>query len=127
MSDFIAGAIKAVRNRSPDQLDAAFSTTEEATQFRDEVLPTLEPADCRWFWEQVCDPDQFQHVAQAVVDVAAAVARQEGFTLGRDYSVGIDGTGLAQLLATAVVLNRVMAQLPPQRASALKALVRVLP
>ena len=74
MNDFNP-AIEAIHARAPDRLDQALAAIEDAVQFRDEVLPTLEPADCRWFWEQTFDPQQFRTVAAAVVDVAAAVAR----------------------------------------------------
>ena len=126
MTSFDA-AVEAIHNRDPVQLDAAFATAEDAAQFRDEVLHQLEPADCRWFWQQTFSPEQFQQVAAAVVDVAASVARKEGFVLGTDYSVGVDDSGLAQLLATDQVLTRVMAALPAARRSVLKALVRSLP
>lgn len=122
--DFDA-AIAAIHNRDPARLDAAFSSAEEAAKFRDEVLHTL-PADaCRWFWEQTFDEGQLQRVAGAVIDVAAATARQGGFTLGVDYSVGVDDAGLAQLIATAAVFRHVMERLPAQRRSVLKGLVNV--
>jgi len=120
-------ALAAIHNRDPDQLAAAFPDVESATRFRDEVLPELEPADCRWFWRQTFDAQQFASISSMVVDVAAAVAKTEGFTLGRDYSVSIDEDGLSQLICTPAVLTRVMAKLPPERKSVLKALVRSIP
>ena len=126
MNDFTA-AIAAIHNRSPDDLASALTSLEEAEQFRNEVLPLLEPADCRWFWAETLTKSQFKRISSMVVDVAAAVAKTEGFVLGRDFSVGVDESGLAQLLCREVVLSRVVAKLPLERRSVLRALVQVLP
>ena len=49
---------QAIHNRDPDALDRAFDNLQEAEAFRNEVLPSLSPADCRWFWQQVMAPEQ---------------------------------------------------------------------
>ena len=120
-------ALAAIHNRDPDALDAAFTDVESAAQFRNEVLHTLEPADCRWFWSTVMEPDQFQRTAGAVVDVAAAIARKQGLVLGTDFSQSVDEDGLAQLICSEMTFGRIAAELPRERRSVLRALLRVLP
>jgi hypothetical protein len=126
MTSFDA-AIAAIHNRDPAQLEQAFDSAEAAAKFRDEVLHTLEPADCRWFWEQTFDAEQFRKVAGMVVDVAAAIARKQGLVLGTDYSQSVDETGLAQLICSEMTFSRIAAELPQERRSVLKALVRSIP
>lgn len=120
-------ALEAIHNRDPDQLAAAFSDVESAARFRDEVLPLQSPEDCRWFWEQTLSPEQFQRIASMVTDVGASVARKQGLTLGSDYSLGVDEAGLGQLLATEMAYSRIAAELPAERRSMLRALLKVLP
>jgi hypothetical protein len=120
-------ALAAIHNRDPDALDAAFTTTEDAAQFRDEVLHTLEPEACLWFWRQSFDEAQFQSVAESVADVAAAIARKQGLQIGTDFSRSVDGEGLPQILCSELTYSRVAAELPVARRSVLRALVQVLP
>ena len=125
MTSFDA-AIAAIHNRDPVQLDAAFATAEAAAQFRDEVLHQLEPADCRWFWQQTFSPEQFQAVAEAVADVAVSIARKQGLVIGTDFSRSVDEDGLPRILCSELTYSRVAAELPVARRSVLKALVQVI-
>lgn len=120
-------AIEAVRARDPDALELALPDVELAQRFRDEALPELEPSDCRWFWTATLSPEQFTKVAGMVLDVASTVARKQGLVLGTDYSQTVDETGLGQLLCTEMTFSRIVAELPVERRSMLRALLRVLP
>lgn len=120
-------AIAAIRCRDPALLDQAFDTAEAAAQFRDEVLHTLSPADCRWFWQQTFSERQLQQVAEAVADVAVTIARKQGLQIGTDFSRSVDADGLPQILCTELTYSRVAAELPVSRRSVLRALVQVLP
>ena len=111
--------IQAIHNRDPDALDAAFSSLEAATQFRNEVLPSLSPDDCRFFWRQVMSPEQLTRTLDAVRDVCLAIAADLKLVPGKDYSLGpVDGT-------PTMILNRTCcrvfySRLPPERHSILR-------
>lgn len=112
-------AIQAIHNRDPDALDQAFSSLDEAAAFRNNVLPSLSPADCKWFWQQVMEPDQLAHTLDLVRDVCLAVAREMALIPGKDYSLGsVDG--LSTMILTVGGCQRFYDRIPRERHSILR-------
>ena len=111
--------IQAVHNRDPDALDQAFPSLEEAEAFRNEVLPSLSPADCRWFWQQLMTPEQLELTVNAVRDVCLAIAKEMELQPGKDYSLGcVDG--LPTMVLTVNCCQRFYERLPAERHSILR-------
>ena len=110
---------QAIHNRDPDALDAAFSSLEEAAQFRNEVLPSLSPADCRFFWQTVMTPEQLTRTLDAVRDVCLAVADEMELLPNVHYSLGMVDD-LPTLVCPEVVSRVFYARLAPERHSILR-------
>lgn len=112
-------AIQAIDNRNPDALAEAFNSLEEAAQFRNEVLPSLSPDDCRWFWQQVMDPDQLERTLSAVRDTCIAIAKELDLAPGKEYSLG-SLEGLPTMVLTASCCERFYDRFPKERWSVLR-------
>jgi hypothetical protein len=110
---------QAIHNRDPDALDAAFSSLEEAAQFRNEVLPSLSPADCRFFWQTVMTPEQLTRTLDAVRDVCLAVAAELKLVPGKDYSLG-SADGTPTMVLHKDCCRRFYDRFPPERHSILR-------
>ena len=110
---------QAVHNRDPDALDRAFDNQQEAEAFRNEVLPSLSPADCRWFWQQLMTPEQLSRTLDAVRDVCISIATETGLTVNVDYSFGMVDD-LPTLICSTQVAQMFYAQLPRGRHSILR-------
>ena len=114
-------ATQAIHNRDPDALDAAFSSLEEAMQFRNEVLPTMPPADARWFWQQVMTSEQFHRTFEAMREVVLAIARSHGLVPGQVQGGHVDGTPVVYATPRARAL--IFDEIPCERHSFLNALL----
>ena len=112
--------IQAIHNRDPDALDQAFPSLEEAAAFRNEVLPSLSPADCKWFWQQVMTPEQLERTINAVRDVCLSVATGVGLKLNEDFTAAVDAHGDPILIAKPEVQRVFYSALPVQRHSILR-------
>jgi hypothetical protein len=112
--------IQAIHNRDPAALDAAFSSLEEAAQFRNEVLPTMSPADAKWFWKQIMSPEQLTRTLNAVRDVCLSVATNVGLKLNEDFTAAVDAHGDPILIAKPEVQKIFYAALTPERHSILR-------
>jgi hypothetical protein len=110
---------QAIHNRDPDALDAAFSSLEAATQFRNEVLPTMSPADAKWFWQQVMSPEQLTRTLDAVRDVCLAIADEMELLPNVHYSLGMVDD-LPTLVCPEAVSRVFYARLAPERHSILR-------
>ena len=111
--------IQAIHNRDPDALDQAFPSLEEAAAFRSEVLPSLSPADCRWFWQQVMTPGQLERTINAVRDVCLAIANEMELVGNVHYSLGF-ADGIPTMVCPEEVSRVFYARLPPERHSILR-------
>jgi hypothetical protein len=112
-------ATQAVHNRDPDALDQALGSLEEAVRFRNEVLPSLSPADCRWFWQQLMTPEQLDRTVNAVRDVCLAIAREMDLVSNTHYSLGFT-EGVPTMVCSEEVSRVFYAKLPPERHSILR-------
>jgi hypothetical protein len=111
---------QAIHNRDPDALDRAFDNLQEAEAFRNEVLPSLSPADCKWFWQQTMTPEQLSRTLNAVRDVCLSVATGVGLKLNEDFTAAVDIHGDPILIAKPEVQRIFYAALPTQRHSILR-------
>ena len=111
---------QAVRDRDQAALFKAINGLEEAEQFRNEVLPDMSPADCKWFWQTVMTPEQLDQTVNAVRDVCLSVARQTGLKLNEDFTAAVDAHGDPILIAKPEVQRVFYAALPPRRHSVLR-------
>ena len=116
---------QAIRNRDPDALDAAFSSLEEATQFRNEVLPTMSPADAKWFWQQVMTPEQLTRTFEAMREVVLAIAHSRGLVPGQVQGGHVDD--MPAVYATDQARALIFAELPSERHAFLNALLIPFP
>jgi hypothetical protein len=112
---------QAIRNRDPDALDQAFDSVEEASTFRSEVLPTLSPDDCRWFWQQVMSPEQFHRTFEAMREVVLAIAQSHGLVPGQVQGGHVDDTPVVYATPRARAL--IFDEIPCERHSFLNALL----
>jgi hypothetical protein len=113
-------AVAAIAARDRDALMASFSSLEEAEAFRTEVLPELPPADCKWFWQQVMEPEQLERTIDAVRDVCLSVARDVGLELNKDFTAAVDVHGDPILIAKPEIQQLFYAALPLARHSVLR-------
>ena len=111
---------QAIHNRDPDALDQAFPSLEEAAAFRNEVLPSLSPADCKWFWQQVMTPEQLERTINAVRDVCLSVATGVGLKLNEDFTAAVDVHGDPILIVRPEVQRVFYSALPVKRHSILR-------
>ena len=112
-------AIQAIHNRDPDALDQAFSSLDEAAAFRNNVLPSLSPEDCLFFWQSVMSPEQLTRTLNAVRDVCLSIAQEMELVANVHYSLGHNGTTPTMVCSEAV--SRVFyARLAPERHSILR-------
>ena len=117
--------IQAVHNRDPDALDRAFDNLQEAEAFRNEVLPSLSPADCRWFWQQVMMPEQLTRTFEAMRDVALAIAQSRRLVPHEVQGGHLDG--LPVVYATPSARAVIFAEISSERHSFLNALLIPFP
>ena len=110
---------QAVHNRDPDALDRAFDNLQEAEAFRNEVLPSLSPADCRWFWQQLMTPEQLERTVNAVRDVCLAIAKEMELVGNVHYSLGF-ADGVPTMVCSEEVSRVFYARLPRERHSILR-------
>jgi hypothetical protein len=117
--------VQAIHNRDPDALDAAFSSLEAATQFRNEVLPTMSPADAKWFWRTVMTPEQFDRTFDVMREVVLAIAHARALVPSQIQGGHEDGT--AVVYATDQARALIFAELPAERHAFLNALLIPFP
>ena len=86
-------ALQAIKDRNPEALMDAFGSVEEAKAFKSEILPQLSPADCKWFWQEVMEPEQLEATLNAVRDVCLRIASRNGLKLGVDFNADLDAHG----------------------------------
>ena len=98
----------------------AFSNVEEASAFRQEVLPQLPAADCKFFWQTVMEPAQLEMTLNAVRDVCLSVAKRNGLTLGADFNADLDAHGHPVMVLHQRHHQIFYDALPPDRHSVLK-------
>ena len=111
--------IQAIHNRDPDALGQAFDRVEDAKAFRNEVLPSLSPDDCRFFWQTVMTPEQLTRTLDAVRDVCLAIADEMELLPNVHYSLGMVDD-LPTLVCPEAVSRVFYARLPPERHSILR-------
>jgi hypothetical protein len=111
--------VTAIRNRDPEALDAAFDSFAEAEEFRNEILPSLSPDDCRWFWQQVMEPEQLELTLSAVRDVCLAIAKELQLIPGKGYSLGYEN-GSPTMVLTQNCCQAFYERLPASRHSILR-------
>ena len=85
--------VKAITDRDPEALMAAFSNVNEAEAFKLEILPQMSAADCKWFWQQVMTAEQLEATLGQVRDVCQSICRKTRLTIGKDYTGGVDAFG----------------------------------
>ena len=117
--------IQAIHNRDPDALAQAFDSLQEVEAFRTEVLPTLSPAACRWFWQQVMTPEQLTRTFEAMRDVALAIAQSRRLIPHEVQGGHLDGRPV--LYATPSARAVIFAETTPERHSFLNALLIPFP
>ena len=110
---------QAIHNRDPGALMKAFDSLETAAAFRSEVLPSMSPDDCRWFWQQVMSPKQLELTLNAVRDVCMAVADELELLPNVHYSLGMVDE-LPTLVCSEMVSRVFYARLPAERHSILR-------
>lgn len=118
-------AVQSIKDRDRAALMASFTSMEEAAAFRDTVLPTMSPADCKWFWQAVMTPDQLESTLNAVREVCLAVANELELDLNTHYSLGVRD-GLPTMVVPAAVEPVLYARLPPERHSVLRFYLQVV-
>lgn len=111
--------VQAIHNRDPDALMEAFDSLEAAAAFRNEVLPSLSPDDCRFFWQQVMSPEQLTRTLDAVRDVCLAIADEMELVPNVHYSLGMVDD-LPTLVCPEAVSRVFYARLPRERHSILR-------
>lgn len=84
----ITDPTQAVLDRDSVALFTSLTTLEEATTFRNDVLPRLSPADCRWFWQVTMQPSMLEETMAKVREICLAIADQNWLELGKDFSLG---------------------------------------
>jgi hypothetical protein len=117
-------AVQAIKDRDRDALMASFNSLEEAEAFRSETLPSMSPADCKWFWQQVMSPEQLERTVDAVRDVCLRVARELELTPNVHYSLG-NSEGLPTMVVSAAVAPVFYARLETGRHSVLRFYLQV--
>ena len=68
-------ARQAVKRRDFAALQQSITDQAQAEEFRTYVLPFMQPADCRWFWQQVMTPDQLEETFEAMREAVLHVAQ----------------------------------------------------
>ena len=114
-------AVAAIQARDC-RFDSAFSSFDAFSDFRDTVLPFMETADVRWFWQQIMTPSQLQQTLEMVRDVMIDCAISEGLELGSDFSLGYqDGQPVLHIHAAREGL--LMGMVPAARRSMVRAFI----
>lgn len=113
-------ALKAISDRDSVALMDAFGSVEEARAFKSEILPQLSPADCKWFWQEVMEPDQLEATINSVRDVCQAIARKVGLKLGKDFTGGVDAFGDPVLICRKELHEVFYKAVSPERHSILR-------
>jgi hypothetical protein len=116
---------QAIHNRDPDALDRAFDNLQEAEAFRNEVLPSLSPDDCLWFWMQVMTPEQLTRTFEAMRDVALAIAQSRHLVPHEVQGGHLDGRPV--VYATPNARAVIFAEISSERHSFLNALLIPFP
>lgn len=117
--------VQAIHNRDPDALMEAFDSLEAAAAFRNEVLPSLSPDDCRWFWAEIMSPEQLTRTLDAVRDVCLAIADEMELLPNVHYSLGMVDD-LPTLVCPEAVSRVFYARLPRERHSILRFYLQIM-
>lgn len=113
-------ALQAIRERDAAALMVAFSGLQEAEAFKTEILPLMDPGDCKWFWTEVLSPEQFEHLVSQVRDTCSLIARKAGLEFGKDYTCAVDGFGDPIMIVSPELHSVFYDTLSPARHSVLR-------
>lgn len=102
-----------------------FSSLEDASEFKNEVLPYMRPDDCMWFWQQVMTPEQLEATFDAMRDVVLSIATARGLVPAQVQGGYQDDFPI--LYATSAARDLIFAELPKERHSFLNALLIPFP
>lgn len=110
---------QAVRKRDLEALAEGLVDLSAAKEFRNQVLPYMQPDDCRWFWQQVMRPEQLEQTLDSVRSVCLAVADELELVPNVHYSLGMVDE-LPTLVCSEMVSQVFYARLPAERHSILR-------
>lgn len=113
-------ATLAIRARDPDALATAFPSLDAASDYRTNTLPLLSADECRWFWQQIMSPEQFNQTLEMCMAVCRRILNEYEFQDGIHYRWHLTGDVCLLVAHVGVIESILMRRIPKERHSLLK-------
>lgn len=97
--------------------------TEARNIFRDEILPICSADVVKDFWRHVMDDASYTALIEHMTMVSIHCLDLRGFSLGKNYSFGVDDDGLRQLYLDPDALAALKDYFAPGRFSTLRIII----
>ena len=113
-------ATLAIRARDADALATAFPDFESAAAYRTHTLPLLRADECRWFWQQIMSPEQYNQTLELCMKSCRTLLSTFGFRQGQHYDWILQNNVCLLIAHTDAIATILFDRIPQERHSILR-------